>query len=184
MRVDQWFSGVGGLSRLRTLLAQTKIGIISAEPTVTVAGCSVHCVCVIDAESAFDHLVRESAVGHCRQTAQELIVIGRSMQTLRARCRWVPHERMVVDALTNRHGNSVAMLRLLRDGALVIGDEDQGLAMRKTCREKHKRNLRHRRQVEPAQTVEWDRRNAVECSHTIQADEASRVAILEPSLSF
>ena len=59
-------------------------------------------VCVIDAKSAFDHLVRQSTGGHCRRTAQELCVIRRSMQTRRARCRWVPHERMVVDALTKR----------------------------------------------------------------------------------
>ena len=89
-------------------------------------------VCVIDAKSAFDHLVRESTGGHCRRTAQELCVIRRSMQTLRARCRWVPHERMVVDALTKRHGNSVAMLRLLRDGVLSIVDEDRELVMRKS----------------------------------------------------
>ena len=31
-------------------------------------------VCVIDAKSAFDHLVRESSGGHCRRTAQELIM--------------------------------------------------------------------------------------------------------------
>ena len=60
------------------------------------------------------------------------------MQTLRARCRWVPHERMVVDALTKRRGNSITMLRQLRDGALSIVDEDQELAMRKTFRETHK----------------------------------------------
>ena len=41
-------------------------------------------VCVIDARSAFDHLVRESTGGQCRRTAQELCVIRRSMQTLRA----------------------------------------------------------------------------------------------------
>ena len=57
-------------------------------------------VCVTDAKSAFDHLVRESTGGHCRRTAQELCVFRSSMQTLRARCRWVPHERIVVDALT------------------------------------------------------------------------------------
>ena len=38
------------------------------------------------------------------------------MQTLKARCRWVPHERMVVDTLTKRHWKSVTMLRLIRDG--------------------------------------------------------------------
>ena len=71
------------------------------------------------------------------------------MQTLRARCRWVPHERMV-DALTKRHGNSVTMVRLLRDGVLSIVDEDQELAMRKVYRT-HKRNLRPHQQVEQAQ---------------------------------
>ena len=107
------------------------------DPTVTVMKADSHLqidpstVCVIDAKSAFDHLVRESTGGHCRRTAQELCVIRRSMQTLRARCRWVPHERMVVDALTKRHGNNITMLLLLRDGVLSIVDEDQELAMRK-----------------------------------------------------
>ena len=82
---------------------------LPVEPTVTVMKADSHLqvdpstVCVIDAKSAFDHLVRESTGGHCRQTAQEFCVIRRSMQTL-----WVPHERMVVDALTKRHGNSVS----------------------------------------------------------------------------
>ena len=89
-------------------------------------------VCVIDAESAFDHLLRESTGGHCRRTAQELCVIRRSMQTLGSKYRWVPHERMVVDALTKWHGNSVTMLRLLRDGVLSIVDDHRELAMRKS----------------------------------------------------
>ena len=45
--------------------------------------------------------------------------------------------------------------------------------MRKVYRETHKRNLRPHQQVEQAQTGEYDRRNAVGCSHTIKADEAS-----------
>ena len=118
-------------------------------------------VCVIGAKSAFDNLVRESTGGHSRRTAQESCVIRRSMQTLRARCRWVPHERMVVDALTNRHGNSVTMFRLLRGGVLSIVDEDRELAMRKVHRETHKRNLRPPQQVEQAKTGEYDRRNEV-----------------------
>ena len=104
-------------------------------------------VCVINAKSAFDHLVRESTGGHCRRTAQKMCVIRRSMQTLRARCRWVPHERMVVDALTKRHGNSVTLL-VGRDGVLSSVDEDRELAMRKVYRETHKRNLRPHQQVE------------------------------------
>ena len=78
---------------------------------------------------------------------------------------------MVVDALTKRHGNSVSMLRLSRDGVLSIVDEDQELAMRKVYPETHKCNLRPHQQVEQAQTGEYNRRNAVGCSHTIKADE-------------
>ena len=77
-------------------LHQGKSTLLPAEPTVTVMSrlTRPRCVCVIDAKSAFDLLVRESTGGHCRRTAQELCVIRRSMQTLKARCRWVPHERM------------------------------------------------------------------------------------------
>ena len=57
---------------------------------------------------------------------------------------------MVVDALTKRHGNSVTMLRLLRDGVLSIVDENRELAMRKVYRETHKRNLRPHQQLEQA----------------------------------
>ena len=55
-----------------------------AEPTVTVMKAESHLqvdpstVCVIDAKSPFDHLVRESTGGHCRRTAQELYT--RSME--------------------------------------------------------------------------------------------------------
>ena len=58
---------------------------------------------VIDDRSVFDHLVREPTGSHYRRTAQELSVI-RSMQTLRARCRWVPHERMVITMLNLFYG--------------------------------------------------------------------------------
>ena len=136
---SEWISGV-----LESALCQDyepslhrrKSMSLPVEPTVTVMKADSHLqidpstVCVIDAESAFDHLVRESTGGRCRRTAQELCVIRRSMQTLRARCRWVPHERMVVDASTKRHGNSVTMWRLVRDGVLSIVDEDRELAMR------------------------------------------------------
>ena len=160
-------------------LHRRKLISLPAEPTVSVMQADCHIqgdpstVCVTDAKSAFDHLVRESTGGLCRRTAQELCVIKRSMQTLRARCRWVPHERMVVDALTKRHGNSVTMVRLLPDGVLSIVDEDHEPAMRKVYRETHKRNLRPHQQVEQSQVGEHDRPNAVGCSHTITADEIS-----------
>ena len=63
------------------------------------------------------------------------------------------------------------MLELLRDGVLSIVDEDQELATRKVYHETHKRNLRPHRQVEQSQVGEYDRRNAVGCSHTIKANE-------------
>ena len=65
------------------------------------------------------------------------------------------------------------MLRLMRGGVLSIVDEDRELAMRKVYRETHKRNLLPHQQVEQAQRREFDRRNAVLCSHTIKTDEAS-----------
>ena len=171
----EWISGVLESTVYQDYehsLHRRKSKSLPIEPTVTVMKVDSHLqidpstVCVI-------HLVRESTGGHCRRTAQELCVIRRSMQTLRARCRWVPHERMVVDALTKRHGNSVTMLRLLRDGVLLIVGEDRELATRKAHRETHKRNLRPHQQVEQAQTGEYDRRNAVGYSHTIKTDEVS-----------
>ena len=128
----EWISGVlesAVYHDYEHSLHRRKSTSLPVEPTVTVMKADSHLqidpstVCVIDAKSAFDHLVRESTGGHCRRTAQESCVIRRSMQTLRARCRWVPLERMVVDALTKRHGNSVTMLRQLRDGVLSIVDE-------------------------------------------------------------
>ena len=168
----EWISGVLESALYQDYepsLHRRKSILLPAEPTVTVMKADSHLqidpstVCVIDQKSAFDHLVRESTGRHCRRTAQELCVIRRNMHTLSASCRWVPHERMVVDALTKKH--------LLRDGVLSIVDEDRELAMRKVFRETHKRNSRPHRQLEQAQTVEWDRRNAVGCCHTIKADE-------------
>ena len=125
---SDWISGVlesAVCQDYEPSLHRRKSISLPVEPTVTIMKADSHLqvdpstVCVIDAKSALDRLVRESTGGHCRRTAQELCVIRRSMQTLRARCRWVPHERMVVDALTERHGNSsITMLRLLRDGVL------------------------------------------------------------------
>ena len=110
---SEWISGVlesAVCQDYEPSLHRRKSISLPVEPTATVMKADSHLqidpysVCVIDAKSAFDHLVRESTGGHCRRTLQESCVIRRSIQTLRARCRWVPHERMVVDALTKRHG--------------------------------------------------------------------------------
>ena len=116
----EWISGVlesAIYQHYEPSLHRRKSTPLPAEPTVTVMKADSRLqvdpstVCVIDAKSAFDHVVREST----GRTAQEVCVIRRSMQTLRARCRWAPHERMVVGALAKRHGNSVTILRLPRD---------------------------------------------------------------------
>ena len=79
--------------------------------------------------------------------AQELYVIRRSMQTLRANCRWAHHDSTIADVLTKRHGNSVSMM-FLRSGQFSIVDEDKEVASRRTFREEHGPNLRFHRQRE------------------------------------
>ena len=84
-----WISGVlesAVCQDYEPSLHRRKSAPFPAEPTVTVMKADSHLqvdpptVCVIDAKSAFDHLVRESTGDHC-WTAQELCVIRRSMQT-------------------------------------------------------------------------------------------------------
>ena len=86
----EWISGVlesALYQDYEPLLHRRKSTSLPVEPTVTVMTVDSHLqidpstVCVIDAKSAFDHLVRESTGGHCRRTAQELCVVRRSMQT-------------------------------------------------------------------------------------------------------
>ena len=60
---------------------------------------------VPDAKIAFDQPVRETTVGHCRRTVQELCGIQRSRETLRERCRGIPPERIVIDAWMKSPGN-------------------------------------------------------------------------------
>ena len=94
------------------------------------------------------------------------------MQTLRARCRWVPHERMVVDALTNWGGNSVAMLPLLRDGVLSIVDEDRELANRKCTG--RSTNATYDRIYSWSQHKPWNETDEMQwAARTIKADDVS-----------
>ena len=105
-----------------------------------------------------------STGGHCRQTAQKYTEGQVQMDTTRVDGR--------------RHHDKEAweqtMLRFWQDGVLSIVDEDRELATRRVYRETHKRILGPHQQVEQVQTGEYDRRNAVGCSHTIKTDEASR----------
>ena len=79
--------------------------------------------------------------------AQELYVIRRSMQRLRANCRWAPHDSTIADVLTKKHGNSVTM-KFLRSRQFSIVDEDKEVTNRRTFREEHGPNLRFHRQRE------------------------------------
>ena len=79
-----------------------------AERTVTVmkADSTAHfypsTACVTDGNGCFDHPIRASIDVRWRRTAPELCVIRRSIQTLRASCRLVPHNSVIADALTPR----------------------------------------------------------------------------------
>ena len=65
-----------------------------------------------------------------------------------------PHDSMIADALTKRHGNSVTMLKFLK----CIADEDKEMAERRQFREGHGRNLRPHRQHEDktSGSVKWN----------------------------
>ena len=112
------------------------------EPTVTVtkADRAIHLdlstVCVVDEKKAqfftrFDNQRMDnfvSAVGACRR---HVPTVARG-----------PHDSMIADALTKRHGNSVTMLKCVKTGQLSIVDEDKELAERQQFREVGGRNLR------------------------------------------
>ena len=75
--------------------------------------------CIDDAKNAFDRLIREPTGGRGRRTAEELCAFRRTMQSLRAKRRWVPSS-MIADAVTKRHGNSVITLKFLERSTLSI----------------------------------------------------------------
>ena len=84
----EWISGVlesAVYQEYEPSLHRRKSISLPIEPTVTVMKVDSHLqvdpstVCVIDAKSVFDHLVRGSAGGHCRRTGQELCVIRMSI---------------------------------------------------------------------------------------------------------
>ena len=83
----EWISGVlesAVYQDYEPSLHRRKSLPLPVEPTVTVMKADSHLqvdpstVCLIDAKSAFDHVVRESTGGHRRGTAHELCVIRRT----------------------------------------------------------------------------------------------------------
>ena len=122
----EWISGVlesAVCQDYKPSLHRRKSISLPVEPTVTAMKADSHLQ--IDPSTVVCHRCEK-----CFRSSGTRID-GRSLQTDSTRImrdqkehantegevRWVPHERMVVDALTKRHGISVMMLRLLRDGA-------------------------------------------------------------------
>ena len=91
-----------------------------------------------------------------------------------------PHDSMIADALTNRRGNSVTMLKFVKTGQLSIVDEEKELAERQQFLEVRGRNQRPHRQHEGKSSgpVDWEQRYAVGCAKKIP-----RASELEANLS-
>jgi hypothetical protein len=82
-------------------------------------------ICIVDAKSLYDHLSKETAGGNDKRTAIEMQIIRQSMSELNCQIRWIPHQEMIVDALTKRDGNRTPLYRLLESGQLQLtGEED------------------------------------------------------------
>ena len=82
-------------------------------------------LCVVDAKSLYDHLVKET-VGCTddKRTAIEMQVIRQAMQETGAVIKWVPHPRMIMDCLTKRAGNKGPLLELLDQGTYSLQDHE------------------------------------------------------------
>ena len=76
-------------------------------------------LCVVDAKSLFDHLVKET-IGTAAEgrTAIEMQVIRQSLVETGTQIKWVPHSKMTMDCLTKRHGNRVPLIEFLDTGRL------------------------------------------------------------------
>lgn len=76
-------------------------------------------LCLVDAKSLFDHLVK-STVGSTddRRTAIEMQLVRQSMQETGTCVQWISHKRMIIDCLTKRFGNKEPLYQFLKSGLL------------------------------------------------------------------
>ena len=98
-------------------------------------------VAVIDAKSLYDSIHSEQAQGDDSRSVLELAVIRESLQTVRGRARWVPHNRNPADSLTKFEGAHMEpMLSLLATNRYQIQEEQEILDAGKQsqCRLKSK----------------------------------------------
>ncbi|CAE8627158.1 unnamed protein product, partial [Polarella glacialis] len=87
-------------------------------------------ICIVDAKSLFDHLARETVGGADKRNAIEIQIIRENLSDIAAGVRWVPHQQMIVGALTKRQGNLDALYQLLDGGALQITEESSEMQKR------------------------------------------------------
>lgn len=83
-------------------------------------------LCVVDAKSLYDHLVKET-IGTTadKRTAIEMQVIRQSMEETGSIVKWVPHEKMTMDCLTKKHGNRAPLTEFLSNGILDFRQDGQ-----------------------------------------------------------
>eukprot|EP00971_Amphidinium_carterae_P031812 626637-Amphidinium_carterae.1 len=94
---------------------------------------------VTDAKSLFDQLSKESSTATLadKRCAVELAAIRQTLDLLKTRVRWVPHHRMIADALTKRVGNLSSLVELLRSGCVTLTEESRELKDRREQRQVH-----------------------------------------------
>ena len=89
---------------------------------------------VVDAKSVYDVVLKESQGSkQDRRTAIELAIVTQAMKRARAQMRWLPHSKMVVDAMTKADPSKSndALANFLKHGSLQLVDEASELERRK-----------------------------------------------------
>ena len=90
---------------------------------------------VTDAKSLYDCLLKENPSGkQDRKSSLELAIILRDLQETRSMIRWVPHQKMPIDALTKEDPSKAndALNHLLKTGWLSLVDVEDELKARKS----------------------------------------------------
>ena len=78
-------------------------------------------LCIVDAKSLYDHLSKDT-IGSTsdKRTAIEIQVVRQAMRESATVVKWVPHPKMIMDALTKRQGNQSPLIELLETGQFGI----------------------------------------------------------------
>lgn len=90
---------------------------------------------VTDAKSLYDCLLKENPSGkQDRKSSLELAIISRDLQETKSMIRWVPHQKMPIDALTKEDPSKAndALNHFLKTGWLSLVDVEDEPKARKT----------------------------------------------------